>query len=281
MGAVLVANVGGTTTRVAVVFEGRILRQVKFPTADYDTTIERVHLEAAKLRRHCRYEIVGFGLCAAANVEDGVIIKAPNLDESWVNRNICSHLATLLGLLVVQLNDAQAEGLGEFSYFGVPLAYVGLGTGVGVSEITINAKGLPESKATERGHDVIDLHSTLKCGCGRLGDAEAKFGMSNLPARYNVAHVSELTDAQWSEVLGEVAAFIRNLSNRKERLVVIGGGGGTKQLGPNGANRLPELVKLVEQIPSTTAPPEVALAYYDEDSALFGLAVAVEAALAA
>lgn len=287
MDVVLALNTGGTSTRLALTDrENRILRRVE---PDVETDVTDYHAWVATVTRAVRDligndRLVSIGAGIAGNVEDGVIVDSGNLQD-FNGQDIRADLAEAFNAPAVILNDAQAEALGEYEAYRIPLIFLGWGTGIGVAIVIMQDDGTPLVIATELGHMTI-MHSTVtrtdyreyfQCGCGGYGHLEALTGGAHLARRFAATHASKLMEWQWQQVLTDVATGCVNLALfSKGAPVVLGGGIAYKQLAPapSGKNRLPALQKLVNERKTTVAPPKLLLARHGEDSGLVGASYA-------
>ncbi|PLS81342.1 hypothetical protein CYG49_02305 [Candidatus Saccharibacteria bacterium] len=283
--AVLVLNVGASTTRIGAVDRGlNLIRQIKIDTRpnNYLGSMHRIGQQISQLHFECSQldgidlNLVGAGACVAGCLKNGVITGSGNLID-WRGKNFGRSLQDMFGRnfpAVAVLNDCQAEALGEFTAYNQPLHYIGWGTGIGIAGVTIQQDGRPYSRPTELGHMVIDRVSDLQCGCGGLGHLEALIGGTNLKQRFGVDWW-DMNRLQWESVLDDLSIGCNNLAlgdSENPMPVVIGGGIGYKRLSPEGANELPKLQRLVNSHRTTMQPPKVLLAQYGEDSGLIGAA---------
>lgn len=271
MDVVLASDIGGTNNRTIMCdLNGRELGRTIVPTIgdDYAASLEAM--------RHAVHQLVGsshpiatVGVAVAGCLKDGIMTGSGNLPD-WVGHNLATDFATMCETTkVVVLNDCEAAALGEHSVLGQDLVYVIWGTGVGAA---VARKG--EVKPTELGHIILDVHSKTLCGCGGFGHLEALVSGVNVPKRFD-CKIEDVTDAQWSEVLADLAAGLRSMSCGDLNLpIVLGGGVSAKQLSSTGKNRLAELQGHVNQLPAPAAVPTLHLAMLGEDSGLVGASVA-------
>lgn len=267
-------DVGGTKTRVSLrcLVTGEELRRHEF------RTVGRSYVTAFNLVIDTIYRLAGteftpvcVGVGVAGMVENGIIVGAGNL-PAWVDQDYQSDLQARLNLPVVVMNDAEAAALGEYTVFKRPMFYVIWGTGVG-GAIVLEHGGMPVVYPTEFGHTTVDKNSSLRCGCGRYGHLEALTSGANIPHQFDGHAAADLDDGQWSEVLDHMAVGVQSAAALLPRLpVVFGGGVAVKQLKQR--NRLSELQRKVDDLPSTYPVPRLYTAKHDEDSGLIGAAAA-------
>lgn len=263
--SVLALDIGGTSCRVGL-FSDDLQEEDRFVLAtDAGSLPVMVNAVTQELEvRRWRYDTVGIGV--AGNVDtEGVLLGSGNL-PGWKGQSIVAAFSSLGSVTV--LNDCAAAALGEASSLKHSLVYFIWGTGVGVAAVSVAGDDFTVSP-TELGHMVVDCRSDVACGCGGFGHLEALIGGRNLERRFGVA-VSEMSNDQWSEVIGDAAVGLRNISSVYVGLpIVLGGGVATKQ-----AHRLVELQKEVSDVAMPTPIPELHLAVHGEDSGLIGAAQA-------
>jgi len=188
-------------------------------------------------------EILGIGVGVSGAVQEGtgVLVVAPNL--GWRNVPVKAILDASLQLrtqrefpLFVQ-NDGDVAALGEVEFangaVGDPLLFVGLGVGVG-SGVVVGGRLLLGTRgfAGEVGHIQLQRNGP-KCTCGRMGCAEAYFGLQAM-ADIRRCSISELRqkaaaeDPQTLEVLAQagrhLGVLLHNLwTTLDPALIVLGG----------------------------------------------------------
>lgn len=177
---VIAMDLGGTNLRSTVVDnDGKILYRAKreTPKNEEATKIINTIVESAKdcyQTAESRKEISTIALVVpgTVDVENGIIIKAPNL-PALNNFNISEILEGELNLTCILENDANAAAIGE-NWLGASRDFessicVTLGTGVG-GGIIIDGKVLRgiDGTAAEIGHICVEPFGA-PCGCGSRG----------------------------------------------------------------------------------------------------------------
>lgn len=180
---VLAADLGGTNLRMSSVDRnGRILFRTKneTPRSDSPDAIVSAISNAAKECIHSansNYRAVAIAIAvpAAVDVENGIVINAPNLQE-LNGFQITSALEYRLSLPCILENDANAAAIGE-NLRGASREFedsicITLGTGVG-GGIILGGKILRgvDGTAGEIGHICVEPFG-VKCGCGGRGCLE-------------------------------------------------------------------------------------------------------------
>lgn len=181
----LLADVGGTNTRVALVDEtgAMLIRQSESTQAEAgrDAVMERLATAIREVASTAdASSIVGIGLSVASPVDPatGEMYNPPNLHgEGWHLFSPKTFLQDKLGLPVSLANDATLGAMGEHA-FGAGrgsdnMIYLTLSTGIGGGVIMdgrlyTGHKGF----AGEIGHITIDRNGPT-CNCGNVGCLEA------------------------------------------------------------------------------------------------------------
>lgn len=181
----LVADLGGTNTRVALVDDTgtTVQRQSASTQADAGRETVMESLATALQEMAAKAEVsavVGVGLSVASPIDPatGEMYNPPNLHgEGWHLFSPKKYLQDRLGLPVSLANDATLGAMGEHA-FGAGrgsdnMIYLTLSTGIGGGIITdgrlyTGHKGF----AGEIGHLTIDRNGAT-CNCGNVGCLEA------------------------------------------------------------------------------------------------------------
>ena len=179
----LVADVGGTQTRVALVnADGSITARHATETLAQDGRDAVMNRLADALLRVASVQpsaIKGIGLSLASPVEPetGVMYNPPNLGPEWHLYTPIPYLQERLSLPVYTENDATLGALGEHT-FGAGrgcrnMIYMTVSTGVG-GGIIIDNKPYTGSNGFggEIGHMTVDQNGP-PCNCGNIGCLEA------------------------------------------------------------------------------------------------------------
>lgn len=180
---VLSADLGGTNLRIAAVDRsGEILFRTKHDTPRTENPLEIINLiisEADNCRRAVESEgdVIGIGAVVpgAVNVEEGTILKAPNV-SALNGFKVVDEIEEKLKLPCLLENDANAAAIGE-SWCGASKAInnsicVTLGTGIGGGIIVGGQilRGI-DGTAGEIGHICVEPFG-VPCGCGSRGCVE-------------------------------------------------------------------------------------------------------------
>lgn len=269
----LALDIGGTNMRIEArdtATDTRIGRAT-IPTIGTDYRLSFSHIVETVHQLTTGGLIVATGMGVGGALDGSTIIGSSNLTD-WVGYDLKGDFEEAFDSPVVVLNDCAAAALGEYVARKRELIYVIWGTGIGVSIVTTDSTGTAHVRPTELGHMIIDRNSSLRCGCGELGHLEAYVGGANLPQRFDGCMPRDLSDVQWTAVLGDLALGLRTLSVSDIGLpIVLGGGVACKQGG-----RLSELQGMVNALKATCQPPKLHLATGGEDSGLNGAAYAAQ-----
>jgi len=205
-------DIGGSGIKAAVVdiHEGEFVGKRKRIVTPQPATPEAVTDVVVELVRLHEWD-GPVGIAFPGVITRGVVRTAANLDPGWIDLDAVTHLRKATGCHVHVINDADAAGLGEARFGGLPddevVLFLTLGTGIG-SALIVDGDLVAN---TELGH--LELHG---------GDAE----------RYAAESVREregLSDAQWAARLSEYLQALENLL-WPDRFVL--GGGISKDPGP-------------------------------------------------
>jgi glucokinase len=179
---VLAADLGGTNLRMAAIDrQGNILYRTKreTPRGELVEEIVRAIVESANECREkcagCEINVICLAVPGTVSVDDGIIIKAPNL-PALNNFRMVDALEYELGAKAILENDATAAAVGE-NWLGASKCFadsifVTLGTGVG-GGIIIDGKVLRGANGTagEIGHICVEACGE-PCRCGSRGCVE-------------------------------------------------------------------------------------------------------------
>ncbi|MGI5917112.1 MAG: ROK family protein [Anaerolineae bacterium] len=187
-GYVVGVDLGGTNLFAAVVddsAQGEVLGETKRKTkaelgamAVTERIITAID-KALKKAGLSRADIagVGVGVPGPTHPQTGIVVRCPNMGESWDQFPLARHLSEQLDLPVTIDNDVNVGAIGEHTYGAgrgtqdMVALFVGTGLGGG---LILNGRlhsGFRDS-AGEIGHMVI-LADGPRCGCGGRGHAEA------------------------------------------------------------------------------------------------------------
>jgi len=189
---ILGIDIGGTTTKLGLVYDGALIARERIPTVGHVDDNAFADVLAAATHGLMRAEnlppLRGVGIGAPnANQLTGIIEMAPNLP--WKHDvPFARMMQDRLGVPAVLGNDANAAALGEWR-FGAgqgidDLLVVTIGTGVG-SGFIVNGQLVLGSagNAGELGHMTIVVDGRL-CTCGRKGCLEAYVSIRGMRQTY-------------------------------------------------------------------------------------------------
>lgn len=181
---IFAADLGGTHLRAATVDrKGRIqfrfkqnTPQARDATAIVDAIVAAVHECERESGDSDRISAVSLVVPGTVNVEEGAVVKAPNL-PCLDGFRLAAALTEQLGLPAILENDANAAAVGEM-WRGAAIGCktiicVTLGTGVG-GGIILDGKlwrGV-DGAAAEIGHMCVDPFGGVACTCGSRGCLE-------------------------------------------------------------------------------------------------------------
>lgn len=184
-------DIGGTTSKIGLVHDGRVVAQTRIPTtghADDHAFADALAATLKELTRESVHVLSAVGIGAPnANQHTGIIEMAPNLP--WKHDvPLARMMSDRMDVPAVLGNDANAAALGEWRY-GAGKGYndllvVTLGTGVGSGfivngQLVLGAHG----NAGELGHMTLVMDGR-PCTCGRRGCLEAYVSIRGMRQTY-------------------------------------------------------------------------------------------------
>lgn len=185
-------DIGGTSSKIGLVRDGRVLRQTRIPTtghADdhaFADALAAAVLSLVAAQGEGGIEAVGIG-APNANQFTGIIEMAPNLPWKY-DVPLARMLQDRLGVHAVLGNDANAAALGEWRYGAGQgfddLLVVTIGTGVGSGFIVNKQLVLGSAgNAGELGHMTVVVDGR-ECTCGRRGCLETYVSIRGMRQTY-------------------------------------------------------------------------------------------------
>jgi glucokinase len=174
------ANIGITSTIIAVVDNGEVIIEDYFKTKDCktgDEIVEKIAAAANGLKTqvteacpnwHVRG--IGIGVPGSVDTKKGTIYRAGNLPFAQ-NQKMAKPVSTLTGLRTLINNDANAAAWGEFLHgagkdYKKSLVYIGLGNGLGVGRVKNGKIDTGDTIANEFGHHIINFADDAElCTC--------------------------------------------------------------------------------------------------------------------
>lgn len=161
----LLFDIGGTNTRIALAHREALVGQISFPTAQsYPEHLARMVQEARTLAGKEIITSAVVGVPGPLNEAKTSLRNAPNLPD-WIGQPLHADLTEGLKASVFLENDSALAGLGESVYgagagYGI-VAYLAAGTGVGGVRI-VDKKIDRNALGFEPGHQYIGLDTTLE-----------------------------------------------------------------------------------------------------------------------
>ena len=156
----LLANIGGTKTKIALVENEKEIKSKSFvfPTSDIDNLFSKVKSDLLFV------DDIDCVVCGVAGVLDKKkekLMYAPNL-KGWKEVNLKKKFEKEFGCEVFFENDSALEALGESVYgagrgFEI-LAYLSFGTGIGGARV-VSGKIDKNRFGFEPGHHIVDFTS--------------------------------------------------------------------------------------------------------------------------
>lgn len=224
----LLFDIGGTKMRLAVSRDGNSFAKPKIVEMpkDFDEGMSLFEKTAAELSGGEKIARVVGGVKGPLDKDNGVLLNPPDL-PGWAGKPVRKTLEEALGVEVELENDAALAGLGE-AVFGAGkgqkiVVYLTMSTGIGGARI-VDGRIDENARGFEPGHQVIDLKSTLPCGCGGRGHLEAFIGGASIARRYGKKpeHINDST--VWDEVARILAYGLNNtVVHWSPHVVVLGG----------------------------------------------------------
>ncbi len=211
----IIFDIGATRTRVACATDTGVEQVLHAPTPEVPS---EGLLVLQQLIQGLGGEIEGItGGIAAIIGGGGSIVRSTNLPR-WSGYAFATELASVYGVPVHVMNDAELAGLGETMYGAGKgmhsVAYIGIGTGVGTSHI-LGGAIVPESSCGVVRDRVIRLHDGARL--------EELVGGNSIRTRYGVLPEA-LTRDVWDMLTPMLAEGISNaIKEWSPNTVVLGG----------------------------------------------------------
>ena len=175
-GARVGVDLGGTSAKVGLVRDGRLLRRAQVPNPhEFEACVRAIAGAAREVCDGAAPAFVGIGLPGVTDAAQRVILDAPNL-SFLEGRDLAAAVERELGACVRLENDANVAALGEARHGAGAqhpdflLATLGTGVGGGIVLGGVLWRG-PGGMAGEFGH-ILTGHER-RCGCGATGCLEA------------------------------------------------------------------------------------------------------------
>ncbi len=236
-------DIGGTNLLVGIVENGQVVQRKHEPIVATGN-FEKVSLQVCDAVRSCAeepIESVGISVAGSVSAEDGIVIRAQNLD--WNHAPLASVVSENLECKVIIENDVTAAAWGEFNFgAGIDcesMFAVWIGTGIGGGLILDNqiwrgplgtggefGMGISEQNP-ESSHRVLEAYAS-RSGLQRL---------LNNPA-LDTSTISEQfgSDKALTQVINEgakrIGTSIANVITLLSLDTVVLGGGLVEALGP-------------------------------------------------
>lgn len=224
----LLFDIGATKTRIAVSLDGKTIGEPKiFPTAKEFEQGVRILTENTKQFTSGKKVLALAGsITGPLDKEKTKSVNPPNM-RLWKDKPLKEELEKAFGVPVFLENDAALVGLGE-AMFGAGVserivAYITASTGIGGARI-VDGQIDENALGFEPGHQIVDLESSLVCGCGGVGHLEAFIGGGSLEKRFGKKPEDNDDDGVWDEVARILAVGLNNtVVHWSPDIVVLGG----------------------------------------------------------
>ena len=241
---VLAADIGGTQMRAALVDEsGQILHRRRVLTpghADAPAALMELIRSVGAEQGFGDASRAVIGLPGVCDYEEGCLLWAPHLPESWPDQLSRRELSSRLGLPVEVANDADLAAVGE-AYFGAArgcpaMAYLTVSTGTGAGVVHGGRLLRGRCSLAEIGHTIVDWRSWADDGSGELEERGSGSGMAARARREGLgdldaqaiaaaAKSDPRASAIWRDAVASCAVAVENLIMCfSPTTVVIGGG---------------------------------------------------------
>ena len=277
-------DLGGTHVRAALVdAHGVVVERIRAATPSTDPTPSILVELMAKVSEgsDCRRAVIG--LPGVIDHEEEVLVKAPNLPQSWIPILTDAWLTERSGLSVSLANDADLAAVGEAA-FGAgrgfrDVVYVTISTGIGAGIVLGDRLMRGRYSGGEIGHTVL---SRTALAAGEPATVEDLGSGTSITRRAEAAGLdargAELADLVragdptatevWNKAIDSAAVGITNLCwIVSPQAVVIGGG-----VGMNGDLVLPSVRSAIDDHGPGIGPVAVLNAGLGDDAALAGAA---------
>ena len=219
---ILVADIGGTHTRVAVSEDGKTLSDsLSFatPIDDAEKGFTKIAEAAQTLLKGARCTQSVIGIAGVFSPDRSVFVSSPHLPK-WVGQCTTTQAEKILGMEVLFENDAALGALGEAVFgagrgYGI-VAYVTVGTGVGGARITHGALDATHF-SFEIGQQLISMN-------GEVNTLENFVSGSAFEARYHQSPKKVHNPLIWEKVAQDLADGLYNtIVHWSPEVLVLGG----------------------------------------------------------
>ncbi len=195
--AILAADIGGTSIKLAIVDRGRILRSREIAALPADGLRHAMNRIAPIWQDLCRelaisdsrITAIGIALPAIVATDSGKIWTVPgDKFADAPNFNLAGWIESKFRKPAYWCNDAHAALAGEIRYGAARgytnVAMITLGTGVGTA-VVLNGKHFtgPHGLAGNAGGHITIQANGERCGCGNIGCVETLASSWALPAK--------------------------------------------------------------------------------------------------
>ncbi len=219
---VIVVDIGGTNTRVAISTDGvNITNEMSFKTPKYpDDGLKLIQQTVKKLSEVKEHTIAVFGIAGVCSPDRTTVLDAPHLPE-WNNKFTTMLAQKYLGVPVYLENDAALGALGEASAgagraYNI-VAYITIGTGIGGARI-VNKTIDPTHFGFEIGQQLILSDS------GDTHTLEEAISGNALEKRYNMPSKDIKDQKKWDDIARVFANGLYNtIVHWSPECVVLGG----------------------------------------------------------
>jgi glucokinase len=201
-------DIGGTKCAVVIGdAEGRVEREIRFETTDYESTMSRLLSACDELFDE---SVVAIGVSCGGPLSSkrGVIMSPPNL-PGWDDVHIVEILQGRFGVPAFLKNDADACAIAEWKFGNARgyknVVFLTFGTGMGAGLIL---NGAPYSGANDMAGEVghIRLYDGGHVGYGKCGSFEGYCSGGGI-AQYGLGSAKELAERARSGDAEAMAVF--------------------------------------------------------------------------
>lgn len=221
---VIVVDIGGTNTRVAISTDGvNITNEISFKTPKYpDDGLKLIQQTVKKLSETKDHTIAIFGIAGVCSPDRTTVLDAPHLPE-WNNKFTTMLAQKYLGVPVYLENDAALEALGEASAgagraYNI-VAYITIGTGIGGARI-VN-KTIDQ---THFGFEIGQQLISLSPDSDSIHTLEEEISGTALEKRYNTPSKNIKDPKIWGDIARMFADGLYNtIVHWSPECVVLGG----------------------------------------------------------
>lgn len=217
---ILVFDVGGTNTRLALAQDGVLSEFIRLPTVSKTSGFDDFLMELKELVNGRTIQAIAGSFPLQLDGEDGNVVVATNLPE-WKGQKILKSLKEMFDCPIFIDNDMAMCGLGEAHYgAGIKqgvMAYYTVSTGVNAARI-IDGEVDRSIGRFELGYQIISDKN------GEPEGLEDLIGGRAIPQRYGKLAEDITDESVWREVEQYLARAIYNTTLYWDPEVIVFGG---------------------------------------------------------